>query len=103
MRMLLAFLAFIALALGPVGMPAEARTSGDHCAEMAGMDHGQRQPQQDHGGAAAVKSCCTAMAAALPVVDVMAEAPSLRVPLVAPALPAQHGVRREVEVPPPRV
>lgn len=102
MRTLFALFAFLALLIAPLGSSPVAASGADHCAEMAGMDHGRPQPQQDHGGGPVVKSCCTAVAAALPAAGEMIEAPALRAPLVAPALPAQHGVRREVEVPPPR-
>jgi hypothetical protein len=102
MRLLLALFAFLALGLAPLGRPAVARTAGDHCAEMAGMEHQSPSQNQDHSTGAAVKSCCTAMAAALPAAAAIAETPKLRLPLVAPALPAQLGVRRDVEVPPPR-
>ncbi|WP_029940839.1 hypothetical protein [Sphingomonas astaxanthinifaciens] len=102
MRLLLALLAFLALGLAPLGLPAEARTSDDHCAEMAGMAHSTQPDQQDHGAGMVLKSCCTALAAALPEMERVAAAVPLRLALVAPALPVQHGVRREVEVPPPR-
>ena len=64
MRLLLALFAFVALALSPLGMPAEARAMDDHCTEMAGMDHHGQKP--DPSAPQPVKSCCTAMPAALP-------------------------------------
>lgn len=101
MRLLLAFLAFVALALAPMGMPAEARAMNDHCAEMAGMDHHQ-QKSADPAGSQPAKSCCTAMPAALPTTGAAMPLPVLRAPGEAMVLALQLGVRREVEVPPPR-
>jgi hypothetical protein len=100
MRLLLALFAFVALALAPLGMPAEARTMGDHCSEMAGMDHHGQTP--DAPAAQPVKSCCTAMPAALPASDPVLTPPALHAPGEASVLTLQRGVRREVEVPPPR-
>jgi hypothetical protein len=100
MRLVLALLAFMALALAPLGMPAEARTMDDHCAEMAGMDHhGQGSEAPDPQP---VKSCCTAMPVALPASDPVLSSLALHAPAVAMVLTLQHGVRRDVEVPPPR-
>lgn len=99
MRRLLALFAFIALAMAPLGMSAEARTADEHCTAMAGMDHGSPSAEPDK---AAVKSCCTAMAAALPAAAEVEQAPTLRAPASALILPLQHGLRRKVEVPPPR-
>ncbi|GAA4019525.1 hypothetical protein GCM10022280_19240 [Sphingomonas swuensis] len=100
MRLLLALFAFVALALAPLGLPAEARAADDHCTEMAGMDHGRQAP--DHSAPAGVKSCCTALAAALPASLAVEPRPVPKVAVMTIVLPAQQGVRREVEVPPPR-
>lgn len=100
MRLFLALFAFLALGLAPLGMPAEARSTENHCAEMAGMDHHQQKP--DHGGTAPVKSCCTAMAAALPETSGAEQALILRAPVVAMSIPVQHGLHGEVEARPPR-
>lgn len=100
MRLLLALFALMALALAPLGMPAEARAMDDHCAEMAGMEHQQEKP--DPASPKAVKSCCTAMPAAMPVAAAVIASPVLGAPAEALVLAHQHGLRREVEVPPPR-
>jgi hypothetical protein len=100
MRLLLALFAFMALALAPLGMPAEARAMDDHCAEMAGMDHdGQSRETLDPQ---LVKSCCTAMPLAMPASDPVLSSPALHTPAVAMVLTLQRGVRRDVEIPPPR-
>lgn len=100
MRLLLALFAFVALALSPLGMPAEARAMDDHCTEMVGMDHHGQKP--DPLNAQPVKSCCTAMPAALPEADAVLPMPALHAPAETKVLALQIGVRREVEVPPPR-
>lgn len=100
MRLLLAFFTVVALALAPLGMPAEARAMDDHCTEMAGMDHHGQTP--DPSNAQPVKSCCTAMPVALPEADAMLPAPMLHAPAETKVLALQIGIRREVEVPPPR-
>ncbi|UUR08263.1 hypothetical protein [Sphingomonas glaciei] len=101
MRLLLALFAFVALALAPLGMPAEARAMDDHCTEMAGMDHHGQTP--DPSNAQPVKSCCTAMPAALPEAEAVMPVPVLHAPAETKVLALQIGLRREVEVPPPRV
>jgi hypothetical protein len=100
MRLLLALFAFVALALAPLGMPAEARASDDHCAEMAGVDHHGQTP--DPSAPQPVKSCCTAMPAALPASEAALSVILLPDPAETRVLSLQVGVRREVEVPPPR-
>ena len=100
MRLLLALLAFLALALSPLGMPAEARAMDDHCTEMAGMAHHGEKP--DPSSPQPVKSCCTAMPAALPEAEAVMPLPVLHAPAEAKVLALQIGVRGEVEVPPPR-
>jgi hypothetical protein len=100
MRLLLAILALFALTLVPLGMPAEARAMADHCAEMAGMDHHQQTP--DPAGPQPVKSCCTAMPAALPTSDPVIPSLVLRAPVEALVPALQLGLRRKVEIPPPR-
>ena len=100
MRLLLALFAFLALAVAPLGMPAEARTMDDHCSEMAGMDHHSQTP--DPSSPQPVKSCCTAMPAALPAAEVMLTQPILQSPAEPKVRVLQVGLRREVEVPPPR-
>jgi hypothetical protein len=100
MRLLLALFAFMALALAPLGMPAEARAMDDHCTEMAGMDHhGQKS---DSAAPQPVKSCCTAMPAALAKAEAVMPMPVLHAPAATKVLLLQTGLRREVEVPPPR-
>ena len=100
MRLLLALFAFVALALTPLGLPAEARAMDDHCTEMAGMDHhGQKS---DPSSAQPVKSCCTAMPAALPEAEAVIRLPVLHAPAETKVLALLIGLRREVEVPPPR-
>jgi hypothetical protein len=100
MRLLLAFLAFFALTLAPLGTPAQARAMADHCAEMAGMNHHQQTP--DPVGPQPVKSCCTAMPAALPTSDPVIPSLVLRPPVDALVPALQLGLRRKVEVPAPR-
>ena len=100
MRLLLALFAFMALALAPLGMPAEARATDDHCSEMAGMDHHGQKP--DPASSQPVKSCCSAMPVALPEVGSVLPTPVLHAPAEALVLALQVGLRREVEVPPPR-
>ena len=101
MRLLLALFAFVALALSPLGLPAEARASDDHCIEMAGMDHHGATP--DPSAPQPVKSCCTAMPAALPEAEAVLPAPTLHAPSETRVLTLQIGPRREVEVLPPRI
>ena len=100
MRLLLALFAFVALALAPLGMPAEARATDDHCTEMAGMEHDGQKP--DPSAPQPVKSCCTAMPAALPDAEAVLPLPILHAPPETKVLAVQIGIRREVEVPPPR-
>ena len=100
MRLLLALFAFMALALAPLGMPAEARAMEDHCSEMAGMDHHGQKP--DPVDLQPVKSCCSAMPVALPEVGAMLSTPLLHAPAESLVLALQVGIRRKVEVPPPR-
>ncbi|WP_426267045.1 hypothetical protein [Sphingomonas sp. LHG3443-2] len=78
MRLLLALFAFVALALAPLGMPAEARAMDDHCTEMAGMEHHGAKP--DPSAPQPSKSCCTAMPAALPEADAALPMPMLHAP-----------------------
>ena len=99
-RLLLALFAFVALALAPLGMPAEARAMDDHCTEMAGMDHHGAKP--DPSAPQPSKSCCTAMPAALPEADAALPVPMLHAPAETKVLTLQVGPRRDVEVPPPR-
>ncbi len=100
MRLLLALFAFVALVIAPLGMPAEARAMDDHCSEMAGMDHhGQKS---DRSSPQPVKSCCTAMPAALPQAEAAIPVAVLHAPAETKILALQIGIRREVEVPPPR-
>ena len=101
MRLLLALFAFVALALSPLGMPAEARAMDDHCTEMAGMDHHGQKPNPSD--AQPVKSCCTAMPAALAETNAVMRMPALHAPAEPKVLTLLIGLRREVEVPPPRV
>jgi hypothetical protein len=99
-RLLLTLFAFIALALSPLGLPAEARATDDHCAEMVGMDHHGQKP--DPSSPQPVKSCCTAMPVALPADRSALPSPILHAPAETRVLALQVGLRREVEVPPPR-
>lgn len=97
MRLLLAFLTFVALLVAPLGVPASAMTS-EHCTEMGAAAHG------DEGEAAVAKdkSCCTAVSAALPQTaasEALDLAPELRIPRPLAELPLRLG---DVEVPPPR-
>lgn len=101
MRLLLALFALVALALAPLGMPAEARAMDDHCAEMAGMDHHGAKPDPA-GSPQPVQSCCSAMPVALPTSDSARPTPVLHAPPEAMVLALGVGPRREVEVPPPR-
>nr|WP_314443949.1 hypothetical protein [uncultured Sphingomonas sp.] len=100
MRLLLALFAFVALAFAPLGMPAEAWAKDDHCAEMAGMDHHGQSP--DPSSPQPIESCCTAMPAALPEAKASVPGAVLHAPAEAKVLALQIGLRREVEVPPPR-
>lgn len=100
MRLLLALFAVVALFLAPLGMPAEARASYDHCTEMANMDHHGQTP--DPSSPQPVKSCCTAMPAALPEAEAALQVAVLHAPAETKILALQIGIRREVEVPPPR-
>ena len=100
MRLLLALFAFMALALTPLGMPAEARAMDDHCSETAAMDHHGKKP--DPASQQPVKSCCTAVPAALPDAGAALLPPQLHAPAEPNVLSLQMGLRREVEVPPPR-
>lgn len=100
MRLLLALFAFVALALSPLGMPAEARAMDDHCTEMAGMEHHGAAP--DPSAPQPVKSCCTAMPVALPDAEAVMPVPMLHAPAETKVLALEIGLRREVEIPPPR-
>lgn len=100
MRLLLALFVLMALALAPLGMPAEARAMDDHCVEMPGMVH--HQPGPDPSSVQPPESCCTAMPVALPEAEAVLAAPLLHAPAATLALALQAGLRRDVEVPPPR-
>ena len=100
MRLLIAFLTFMALALAPLGLPAEARASTEHCAEMAEMGH--HTPKSEPSGQQQAKSCCTATPAALPASEAELPLPLLHAPAETQILAEQDGLRRGVEVPPPR-
>lgn len=100
MRLLLTLFAFLALAVAPLGMPAEARATDDHCTEMTGMVHHGEVP--DAADLQPVKSCCNAMPAALPAAAAILPSPILHAPAETKLLALQIGLRREVEVPPPR-
>ncbi|CAA9503598.1 MAG: hypothetical protein AVDCRST_MAG62-105 [uncultured Sphingomonas sp.] len=101
MRLLLALLSFVALALAPLATPAQAMAgpAQTHCAEMAGMaDHQPDQPPMSEDG-----KCCVAVPAALaPGSSPQSSDMGPRSSAVAQAVAQMAGLSSEAEDPPPR-
>ena len=98
MRLLLAFLSFIALALTPLAAPASAMPPSAECGMGADM--------MDHDGKAAsasAEACCVAAAADVPVSIMLPIAASMPTPLpVGQTLKPLRDTAITFDDPPPR-